>query len=929
LTTDKIPGQIFYMDRHTLKVFDYLPQQKLVPAGGLLCDEMGLGKTVEMLSLILHRKQPLPENELADNEFKKKYILNRNCWQKYGMIFESKATLIVSPLSIKQQWYSEIQKHVRDVDFSVFVYEGVKNTGWISPNELAMFDVVLTDYTVLTSEIFFTTINQRTLRHERKHANPVSPLPLVSWYRTCLDEAQMIETPTTQSARMVNSLPAQYRWSVTGTPIVKNISSLYGLIYFLGYDPYSASGVWKYQVQEYYSGNKKTFIDILQKVMWRTCKVDVLEELGIPPQTEIIHNVSMTDLQMFFYRNEHAQYQRIFYEKSNKLIYNQQLTVSHMNAHTLKLLMEPLRKIRQDCNVPSIFQRTTTMDQATKKLLSPAQLHDHLISTTEQEVKTCLRTIASSFNGMAACYIMRSDYQEAIQSYQKVLKLASDYHDKKIHVDTLLQIHAVHNLLDISKEVSDVIDKSMYESKQCELEWKYIEPYKDKVKEVKERLTNATKQLKELGQSEFSQQGNAWWRQVLYEIDRIGMGDVLVEKIILDVKSQGFDLNINSVRGADMVLTTWIDKVNGSRRTVKKLFNELSYFHGNLKPKTQLTEDELFKFEYLIKTAYDCHLFIPEDDSDTETNLSAPARNNYCQMCRTKSKLNDYECVIFNKYRFGDEEIRGSWNPCSQEYMLKTILSFAKRDNFSDEIIKAGENELKLIEALKGEFKEYSQYWVEINYTVSAYDELNMCKSRLEAIDMHNENAEAAIDARRTNMQIPSHMIDVILDEMITEKNNAEINFTRIEGRLKYLHHLKNEKEPRLCPICNQEPEEKYAVLLCGHLMCYICTSQMAKFQKNKLTCAICRHDQTYKDVLYVTVNETAEIEIEGSFSAKVTRIVKEILKISADEPDVKIVIFSQWEVILYYIAAALKANKIKYIAKSYTRMHNQIEEFK
>lgn len=392
--SSQLVGQVFYMDRYTWKITDYLPKQRLVPQGGLLCDEMGLGKTVEMLSLILHRRSEQMEtnqqsNEVFTNDDFKKYALDKNdskmyqlhcicitastsnrtiicnsckrlqhikcvmknaiykhslenyrcpdCWQKSGILVDSKTTLIVSPLSIKQQWHSEIQKHVRDENFRVFIYEGVKITGWISPDELAQYDVVLTDYNVLTSEIFFTRIEERKLRHERRHANPVSPLPLVHWYRTCLDEAQMVETPTTQSAKMVNSLPAKYRWAVTGTPIEKNISTLYGLIYFLDFDPYSITNVWKENIQMYLNGNYKPVINILQKVMWRTCKVDVVDELGIPPQSELVHYVVLSDLQTFFYRNEHAQYQRIFFEKSSKLI-NSQLSVSRMSAHTFKLV---------------------------------------------------------------------------------------------------------------------------------------------------------------------------------------------------------------------------------------------------------------------------------------------------------------------------------------------------------------------------------------------------------------------------------------------------------------------------------------------------------------------------------------------------------------------------------------------------------------
>lgn len=44
--------------------------------------------------------------------------------------------------------------------------------------------------------------------------------------------------------------------------------------------------------------------------------------------------------------------------------------------------------------------------------------------------------------------------------------------------------------------------------------------------------------------------------------------------------------------------------------------------------------------------------------------------------------------------------------------------------------------------------QEYSQMWVEVNFTVSAYDELKMCKSRTQAIDPDDylENPSAIVD---------------------------------------------------------------------------------------------------------------------------------------------------------------------------------------
>lgn len=45
--------------------------------------------------------------------------------------------------------------------------------------------------------------------------------------------------------------------------------------------------------------------------------------------------------------------------------------------------------------------------------------------------------------------------------------------------------------------------------------------------------------------------------------------------------------------------------------------------------------------------------------------------------------------------------------------------------------------------------QEYSQMWVEVNFTVSAYDELKMCKSRTQAIDPaeYLENSTIIMDS--------------------------------------------------------------------------------------------------------------------------------------------------------------------------------------
>jgi E3 ubiquitin-protein ligase SHPRH len=138
-------------------------------------------------------------------------------------LVECKATLIVSPASLRTQWCKEICKHIRG-DFRVLQYGGSSLTP-IYPTELAKYDVVITTYNVLQSELRLTeTEKTLSFRYQRRYSAPGSPLTRVKWWRLCLDEAQTVETPTSMVSAMAKKLSANFRWAVTGTPISKEIS---------------------------------------------------------------------------------------------------------------------------------------------------------------------------------------------------------------------------------------------------------------------------------------------------------------------------------------------------------------------------------------------------------------------------------------------------------------------------------------------------------------------------------------------------------------------------------------------------------------------------------------------------------------------------------------------------------------------------------
>lgn len=92
---------------------------------------------------------------------------------------------------------------------------------------------------------------------------------------------------------------------------------------------------------------------------------------------------------------------------------------------SLSQVLEPLRKLRQDCTIPSVSERGMQ-----KKSLKPEELLTHLTSVNENDAKQELRTITSSLNGIAAIQMIKGEVAEAIKMYKKVLKWAKEYNEK-------------------------------------------------------------------------------------------------------------------------------------------------------------------------------------------------------------------------------------------------------------------------------------------------------------------------------------------------------------------------------------------------------------------------------------------------------------------------------------------------------------------
>ncbi|KAJ1483396.1 SNF2 family N-terminal domain-containing protein, partial [Baffinella frigidus] len=102
--------------------------------GGLLADDMGLGKTLAVIALVMQG------------------VEERRAMMGVGKVSSANMTgptLVVSPLTVLQQWVDQFAKHT-DGSARLYVYHGPGRTK--HPLSLMLYDVVLTTYSTLGSE---------------------------------------------------------------------------------------------------------------------------------------------------------------------------------------------------------------------------------------------------------------------------------------------------------------------------------------------------------------------------------------------------------------------------------------------------------------------------------------------------------------------------------------------------------------------------------------------------------------------------------------------------------------------------------------------------------------------------------------------------------------------------------------------------------
>ncbi|MEZ4924843.1 MAG: SNF2-related protein [Saprospiraceae bacterium] len=174
--------------------------------GACLADDMGLGKTLQAIALLLYAKQKQLNNG-ADEHLGHSPQLD--LFQSYREDLKPLNALIILPASLVFNWQKELMKFAPSL--MVCVHTGPKRGK--DARALSGFDVVLTTY--------------HTARQD------LDMLQCLHWKVIILDESQQIKNRQSEISKVVLSLNASCKVSLSGTPIENSLSDLWSQMEFI------------------------------------------------------------------------------------------------------------------------------------------------------------------------------------------------------------------------------------------------------------------------------------------------------------------------------------------------------------------------------------------------------------------------------------------------------------------------------------------------------------------------------------------------------------------------------------------------------------------------------------------------------------------------------------------------------------------------
>ncbi len=268
---------------------------------GILADDMGLGKTLQSLTHLAAELESGRSGGLP--------------------------SLVIAPTSVVLNWEREARKFAPDLEVLVIQGAGRKS----SFRRIPQADLVLTSYALLHRDL------DRLIEYE--------------FHLLFLDEAQYIKNPGAQVSQAARKLQARHRVCLSGTPVENHLGELWSLMDFLMPGLLGSIETFRNTYQTPIEKNdsnakRQSLAARVGPLILRRTKNEVAKEL--PPKTEIVHQVEMSDDQKDLYETVRSTMDKQV--RAALAIRGQEAQIMFLDA---------LLKLRQICCHPKLLKESS------------------------------------------------------------------------------------------------------------------------------------------------------------------------------------------------------------------------------------------------------------------------------------------------------------------------------------------------------------------------------------------------------------------------------------------------------------------------------------------------------------------------------------------------------------------------------------------
>lgn len=431
-----------------------------------------------------------------------------------------KTTLVIVPESLIFQWFTEIAKHCSD-NFKVMFYFGVKKHGYLQPQEMENYDVILTTYDTLRKELIFTKDKEqrRSLRNGFKPLHLTSSFMHVSFWRVIVDESQVMpQSINSNLLRMILKIYGDNWWSVTGTPLVRTVADMSPLFSFLGLFPFNNSDFFSYYVHPQYLSfaleiqNREEPLDeqnlphillleILARIMSRKTKRDVDLQINLPELVEIEKKICFSEVEERQYKEEKERLRFLVEKAIGKAVDSAHLA----DLSCRDKVLQELRTLRETV----LTGQNNSSDLGSSGFVfAPETVIFRLVKNKKIGIENLVRTFMTYALGLAGVQHLMKDPENALSVYEHSLSkftevISATCMEDQIGPEVMQQLKAITSYSDSPKpdlfdgdedevDEDDLIDEKDTENKE---ELDRIRKITGIVKNVKQTLHKYTKKV--------------------------------------------------------------------------------------------------------------------------------------------------------------------------------------------------------------------------------------------------------------------------------------------------------------------------------------------------------------------------------------------------------------------------------------------------